>query len=291
MKTPAKINLFLRITGCRPDGYHELDNLFLPLPELADDIEVAWTEGPETSISLHSDTPGVPADSRNLCWRAAESFIQATGRHGRIEMTLHKHIPAAAGLGGGSSDAAAVLRCLNAMTGTPLSAPQLAAVAVRLGADVPFFLHPEPALGRGVGERLVPAAMAARLGVLLMNPGFPVSAAWSYQHWRPTPSDATPDVDGLLKAMAAGDLPAVAAACFNDLEASILDKFPLLQMIRAAFLKCGCLCSHVSGSGPTVFALCRPEQLDACAASMHDAFPDFFLSATLAGRDATQSGR
>lgn len=286
MKAIAKINLFLEITGCRPDGYHELNNVFLPLPFLYDEVEVERRESSADEITMATEHPDIPADQRNLCWKAAELFQQKLGRPARIGITLRKHIPVAAGLGGGSSDAAAVLLELNRQAGSPFSRAELAAMAVSLGADVPFFLNPVPSLGRGVGELLEPLEMNCPLGVLLLNPGFPVSAAWAYKNWQQTPAGARSSLAEMQDAMAGTDGRNLANACFNDLEKAIFAKFPLLEIFREHFLKCGCFCCHVSGSGPTLFALCAPEQLAACAETMKQAFPSFFqASAVVSARD------
>ncbi len=251
---PAKVNLFLDVRGRRADGYHEIESVFVPLPSLADRIDIALDRG--DGIRLSCAHPDVPDDESNLCWKAADAFACAAQIRPCWTLTLTKSIPVAAGLGGGSSDAAAVLRTLNQVHDHPLSARELHAIARRLGADVPFFLDPCPCRAGGIGEELQPVACAGSLSLVLVNPGFPVSAAWAYRAWDgqdvPAPASAS---DALLDGLVAGDVTEVAGACYNALEHALLRKFPVLEMIAEFLVANGCACAHVSGSGPTVFGI------------------------------------
>jgi 4-diphosphocytidyl-2-C-methyl-D-erythritol kinase len=250
----AKINLYLDVVGRRRDGYHEIATVFMPLVAPADAITlIVGTPGELTVTCAH---PGVPEGPENLCWKAAAAFAQEAGLEPAWRLAIEKRIPVAAGLGGGSSDAAAVLLALDRQYPGAVPAGRLAGLAARLGADVPFFLRPAPALGRGIGELLTPVACGRRLELVLANPGFPVSAAWAYAHRGRVPVPAAPSLEDLLGALAGGDPAAVARLTYNALEYAVLDKFPLVRLLREALLAQGCLGAHVSGSGPTVYGIC-----------------------------------
>jgi 4-diphosphocytidyl-2-C-methyl-D-erythritol kinase len=262
----AKINLYLDVLGQRPDGYHEIATVFLPLTAPADVITLA--AGPPGELRVTCDHPGVPEGAENLCWKAAAAFAQEARIEPAWRLAIEKHIPVAAGLGGGSSDAAAVLLALDRQYPGALPCGRLAEVAARLGADVPFFLKPEPALGRGTGGVLTPVVCGSRLELVLANPGFPVSAAWAYGHRGRVPVPAAPSLEGMLTALADGTTAAVAALTYNALEYAVLDKFPIVRLLRDALLAQGCLCAHVSGSGPTVYGLCQAGAGAAIAAQL-----------------------
>jgi 4-diphosphocytidyl-2-C-methyl-D-erythritol kinase len=262
----AKINLYLDVVGRRRDGYHEIATVFMPLAAPADMITLE--AGSPGELRVTCGHPGVPDGPENLCWKAAVAFAQEVGLEPAWRLVLEKRIPVAAGLGGGSSDAAAVLLALKRRYPGAVSSARLACLAARLGADVPFFLHPEPALGRGIGEVLTPVACGQRLGVVLVNPRFPVSAAWAYAHRGRVPVPAAPPLEEMLAALAGASVVAVAALTYNALEYAVLDKFPLVRLLRDALLAQGCLCAHVSGSGPTVYGLCQEGVGPAIAARL-----------------------
>ncbi len=177
LDAPAKVNLFLQVTGKRPDGYHELLSLMCPVA-IMDRIGLALDgEG----ITIGCSDPGIPCDSRNLAHRAARRFFDAMGRKPAVSISIEKRIPAGAGLGGGSSDAAAVLRGLNELFGYPLDLPALMEMGLKLGADVPFFMLGQPAVARGIGEHLTPYEGLPPLWFLVIFPGVLVSTAQVYQ--------------------------------------------------------------------------------------------------------------
>ncbi len=251
----AKINLYLDVLARRGDGYHEIATVFMPLAAPTDVITLAAGSAGELSVACAH--PGVPGGPENLCWKAATAFAQEARLEPAWRLDLGKHIPVAAGLGGGSSDAAAVLLALDRQYPAAVAPARLAALAARLGADVPFFLNPQPALGRGIGEILTPVACGRPLEVVLVNPGFPVPAAWAYAQRGRVPVPAAPPLQEMLTALAGGEPAAVAALTYNALEYAVLDKFPLVRLLRDELLAQGCLCAHVSGSGPTVYGLCQ----------------------------------
>ena len=274
---PAKVNLFLKVVARRPDGYHDLENVFLPLPDLHDTLSLEPLPDDGSLTRLVADGPyDVPTDASNLCLKAVEAFARATGLTPRIRLQLTKRIPVAAGLGGGSSDAAATLLLLNRHCRTGLTDSQLEAIAATLGADVPFFIRPHLALGTGRGDRLAPIdAAPAPLTLLLLTPAFPVPVAWSFAHRLPPPADA-PELPALLDALRHPTSPeTLAALCRNDLEHALFHKFPLLDLMRQRLLDAGALTVHVSGSGPSLFAIVPDDDAERIRQTLTDAFPSF----------------
>jgi len=241
---PAKVNLYLKVLGRRPDGYHELVTVMQPLA-LADELVIA----PGSGLSVACGHPQVPAGPHNLVWRAAHQFGLATGQEPQVHIRLVKHIPVAAGLGGGSSDAAGTLLALNARAGQPLAPPTLRNLAAELGADVPFFLGRGPAVGRGIGTELSPLDLPPYWYVLL-NPGLPLSTAWVYGN---LDLNALAWSGALLLATWDGERPGAWVA--NDLETVTLSHYPELRRLLAALAQAGALAQGMSGSGPTLFGL------------------------------------
>lgn len=267
-KAPAKVNLQLKVTARRSDGYHELQVSFLPLWELCDVIELEFRPG---RLRVHCPGTDLPEHGDNLCGKAAYAYHLAAKVPPEWVFTVRKHIPVAAGLGGGSSDAAAVLRMLNRHY-RALTEKELSGLAAGLGADVPFFLDPRPSSATGIGEKLLPFDFRLpELPLLLVNPGFPVSAAWAYRNL--DPARIGPGVP-----FRGGTPEEIAAQMRNDLEPAVLEKFPLLRLIRRTMLEQGAAAALMSGSGPTIFALCRDAaHLD----RMHRRFQAEFSSCRL----------
>jgi 4-diphosphocytidyl-2-C-methyl-D-erythritol kinase len=255
---PAKINLYLKVLGRRPDGYHELESVMQKLV-LADQLTLhRLAEG----IALDCSDPALPIGEENLVWRAARLFLDYTGVTGGVRIRLDKLIPVAAGLGGGSSDAAAVLLAMNRLFGAGLSEDQLADLGLRLGADVPFFVRAAPAaLARGIGERLTPVTGLTSGQLLLVNPGFAVSTRWVYENLALT-SGGNPYIlapeSGALTNGSSGpeslDFHVAPSLCFvNDLETVTIGRHPVIGAIKQALLDFGARVALMSGSGPTVF--------------------------------------
>ncbi len=251
LETPGKLNLFLEIKGIRPDSYHEIETLFYPVRRVNDTITIIPEDAPGIRISC--DAQGVPEDESNLCWKAADRYCRSAGIVPSFSITLKKGIPVAAGMGGGSSDAAAVLRLLQKHFHA-LDDSTLLEIAVKTGADVPFFLNPVPSAGRGIGEILTPLdGIPEQLPILIAAPLFPISAPWAYRHRnRPAASADTRALEPLTDALRKADFPRAASLLRNDLEYAVLEKFPLLEILKRTFstLRCRVL---VSGSGPTLF--------------------------------------
>ncbi len=256
MKTCAKINLFLKVLGTRTDGYHELETVFLPISGLCDDVTVTPSENAGLSISCNK--PELETDN-NLCLKAARAFCSRTGLPQAFHVDLVKRIPVAAGLGGGSSDAAATLLQLNGFLQKPLPHDDLAKLAASIGADVPFFLDPTPAAATGIGDILSPIAVSANLDVMVVSPGIPIPVKWAYDHCVPQPAVTLGE---FRQACASASAEEIAKLCHNDLEYAIFEKFPLIAMMREHLLAKGALTVHVSGSGSSLFALLPHDRHD-----------------------------
>ena len=257
LSAPAKINLGLAVRERRADGFHNISTVFLKI-SLADEITIAEDR---TGIAVTCDHPAVPDDSRNLVYRAAESLQRlSAGRGARI--TLRKSIPVAAGLGGGSSDAAATLSGLNSLWNLQVGAAELAHHAAAIGADVPFFLLPEAAaLARGRGDELEPVDCPATLSLVLVKPSLNISTAWAYRQLPPALTDNAHATTILLRHLEASDIEGLGKTCFNDFEPVMLARFPVLRTIKRALTQPGVYGVSMSGSGPTMYAVCRSHDV------------------------------
>ncbi len=269
LRAPAKINLGLRITGRRSDGYHEIESLFLPL-DLADEIELSVESDVSAAVTLRVEGPAEalgPADA-NLAARAARGFLGAAGLRAAIHLVLRKRIPVGAGLGGGSSDAGTVLRALAARWPGALAAPRLSALALELGADVPFFLDPRPARVSGIGERIEPLGAFSPLWLLLATPRQRLSTAAVFADYARGAGALTPERPGrtmlALPAFRAREGPhridALAPPLLeellrNDLEPAATRLCPEIGGLRERMRKAGARAVGMSGSGPTVFGI------------------------------------
>lgn len=251
LSAAAKVNLALEVLRRRPDGYHEIATVMQTV-DLSDRLILEDADG----LEVRTSAPGVPTDERNLAYRAAAALRDAAGVERGARITLDKRIPVAAGLGGGSTDAAAVLVGLNRLWGLRWPAAGLEELAVGLGMDVPFFLRGGAALATGRGERLAPLGGAA-LGLVLVNPRFAVSTADMYG--RVTPSMYS---DGRRAREAAAALETrragrVAVSLYNGLEVAARAAYPQIGQMQAALVAAGALGAAMSGSGPTVFGVAR----------------------------------
>jgi 4-diphosphocytidyl-2-C-methyl-D-erythritol kinase len=246
--SPAKVNLFLYVLGRRPDGYHDLVSLMCRVG-LYDEIILNPTSA---EICLTCSDPALPVDDGNLALRAARCFFEALGRSGGVAIHLTKRIPVAAGLGGGSSNAASVLLGLNHLYGAPLSLDRLMAIGGSLGADVPFFLFQSPALASGIGDRLEAFAGIPPLAALVVSPPFTVSTRMVYQNLnlRLTNCQKRPTRAHLKQSAFTPDL-----HLHNDLEAVTLAWHPELVAIKNLLTGHGARGALMSGSGPSVFGL------------------------------------
>ena len=262
--SPAKLNLFLAVTGRRPDGFHDLVSVVAPLDfgdQLVAEAGGRRQEAGGNRFSLSCDHPDVPTDDSNLVLKAAAAFVAATGWKGGIDFKLTKRIPPGAGLGGGSSNAVAALRALNQLTGGRIDETQLATVAATLGSDCALFLANTPVVMRGRGERIesLPAAATARLRgrrVLLFKPAFGVSTPWAYQRMITRGADYLPadQADEQLAAWVCGNAPAEELHG-NNMEPAVFEKFPALPVLREKLFREFGVHVRMSGSGSACYAL------------------------------------
>lgn len=268
LAAPAKLNLGLRVVGRRPDGYHELESVFVPL-ELADAVEVEVAEGEGVRLTLaRGEAPGaetVPEGEENLASRAARQYLERAACRMAVHIRLDKRIPAGAGLGGGSSDAGAVLRALAELLPRRLPSAELEALALGLGADVPYFLDPRPAWVEGIGERRTALAGWPACGVLLVHPGQALATAEVFRaHAQAsgalTPRRAGPTISRLRSlrgASATQLLDALGGEGWlrNDLEPSAVGRMPAVAELREEVEALGARAAGMSGSGPVVYGL------------------------------------
>jgi 4-diphosphocytidyl-2-C-methyl-D-erythritol kinase len=250
----AKVNLALEVLEKRPDGYHELETV-LQAVDLFDHLRLDKA----SEISLRVVNRSVPQDSTNLAWRAARLIQETLGIEQGVRITLRKRIPVAAGLGGGSSDAAAVLWGLNQLWGLGKDDEFLRRLAVQLGMDVPFFLGGGTQLATGRGEVLTPLKPAGALTLVLVNPNFPLSTREVYSMVPGRLLDDGSRVRALVAALETGIPERVAEKLYNALEAVVEPRYPVIREIKRALLEAGALGAVLSGSGPTVVGVARSE--------------------------------
>ncbi|HUI67062.1 MAG TPA: 4-(cytidine 5'-diphospho)-2-C-methyl-D-erythritol kinase [Nitrospirota bacterium] len=256
IRTPAKINLCLSVLGKRQDGYHEVEML-LQMVGLYDEVKVAQGDW---GITVRCDNSAVPSDEGNIAWKAAAEMLKLTERKTGLSIEIRKAIPVAAGLGGGSGDAAAVLVAANRLLGSRLNSERLAEVGAGLGMDVPFFFYGPTALARGRGEVLTTLTPLPKFWVLLVNPGFETSTAWVYKNLN---LRLTKKVD--CNKIARLAVRSIAESLHNDLETVTATMHPVINRIKGALLARGAMGACMSGSGPTVFGIFETEE--ACRAA------------------------
>ena len=246
---PAKVNLSLRVLDRRPDGFHDLRSLMVPVSVFD---ELFFVHKEEGDLEFFCNVPGVPEDESNLVVRAVRLFCGAVGILPQLSVTLHKAIPHGAGLGGGSSDAATTLLALDALYQTGLSREVLADLAAELGSDVPFFIYQSAAWIGGRGERVEPVTGLPSLPLLLLKPGFGVPTPWAFQHWK----DAV-EIPGV----AYGEQEHEGLVFVNDLERPVFQKYLFLADLKRWLLGRPEVCAALmSGSGSTVFAVLRDRE-------------------------------
>lgn len=287
----AKINLVLDITERRADGYHVVRMVMQTLA-LGDEIALSVRLSDATRISLSCSDPELPCDERNLAFRAAQLLTdicpdKLNGQE--ISIVIDKRIPVAAGLAGGSSDAAAVLAGLNELCELGLSREELMDLGLKLGADVPFCILQGTALAEGVGEKLTSLPSLTGIPVLLVKPDISVSTQWAYESWDELDDPYHPDIDALAEAVrtaAEGDDPQTAARRIaphlgNTFEKLVFAEQPVVRQIKEDLLSLGAAGALMSGSGPTVFAIFTDqESMAAAAREMRSRYPAAFICET-----------
>lgn len=255
-KSPCKVNLLLNILGKRPDNFHEVETMMHPV-KVCDELRFERTG---SGVQLTCNEPSLPTDSGNLVHRAAASFLQGAKISGGIKIHLEKKLPLAAGLGGGSGNAATTLLALNELFGSPLKFDDLNKIAATLGSDVPFFLQHKPALATGRGEKIQPLDFFPALRgafILLAHPGFGISTVWAYQQLANFPgalNGRRGRAEKLISLLQTSGLKSAGAEFYNSLEAPALRKYPLLVLFQEFFRANGAV-TLMSGSGSTTFAL------------------------------------
>ncbi|HEX6436777.1 MAG TPA: 4-(cytidine 5'-diphospho)-2-C-methyl-D-erythritol kinase [Candidatus Binatia bacterium] len=254
IRAPAKINLGLRVVGKRADGYHLLDTIMVPV-SLYDEIHLTKMgegRGSSSTLTVTCDNPTLPTDEGNIVFRAAHLIIKEKLIREPVAIHIKKRIPIGAGLGGGSSDAAATLMAMNSLFRLNYSPRQLKKRAYRLGADVPFFIDRRPARARGIGERLTPIKSLAWKWAVIVYPGFPVATSWVYRNLEPK----------LTKAMANTSIISPLRKSFdqqrllvNDLESVTVARYPRIRFLKEKLIAEGAAGALMSGSGSAVFGL------------------------------------
>ena len=258
---PAKVNLSLKILGRRNDGYHLLDTRMQKLA-LFDTLTLMRVE---RGIALQCPGGQLPEDEDNLVYKAAKLFLAWVAEHrgvlSGVALTLNKNIPVAAGLGGGSSDAAATLLGLNELLGAACPEEELLRQGLSLGADVPFFIQQAQAVqAQGIGEEMVPVASLDDCWILLVNPGFSVSTRWVYQNFALTENDESVTLQNSRNAVGGENDTDLSLLLVNDLERVTLQKYPELKRIKDEMLALGAAGALMSGSGPTLFGIYKDQQ-------------------------------
>lgn len=278
-KAYAKLNLTLDILRRRDDGYHDLQMVMQSI-DLADDLEITPAQG---TGSMSTTLSYLPSDGRNLAQIAAQAFREATGSALQVDIAIRKRIPVCAGMAGGSSDAAAVLRAMDALAGTGLTPGRLAEIGQNVGSDVPYCVLGGTALAEGRGEMLTPLAPLPRCWVVACKPDFPISTPELFAQADRVKLRRRPDTAGLVAALEAGDLGGVARRMYNVFE----DVLPARLYTRVAEIKndliqCGALGANMSGSGPTAFGLFdRLEAAQEARSCLTQRYRDTFLCETV----------
>ena len=279
MKANAKINLTLDILGNREDGFHEV-SMVMQSVNLHDTIEL---EKIESGIELEIDIPNLKADSSNLAWRAAELLINECHVKGGVSIKLKKVIPMAAGLAGGSADAAAVLRGMNELYGLGLTTEKLCEYGARLGSDIPFCIMGGTMLATGRGEVLEKLSPMPKTFVVLAKPPVDVSTAWAYGEYDSVGVEEHPDNKLFCQELEKGDVKAISGLLCNVLESVTIKRYEVISRLKDVMLQQGALASMMSGSGPTVFGITTSKTVaENIAAAVRKAVPEaaVFISET-----------
>ena len=269
----AKINLYLDVVGKRPDAYHEIETVFHSIG-LHDDVIIR--KRVEGGIGVHCDDSQAPSDERNLAYRAAQLLTDQMPHIRGVEITIQKRIPVAAGLGGGSADAAAVLWGMNRLFKLNLTQTDLMCLGAELGADVPFCLLGGAAIGRGIGEILTPLSSLDQAWLVLANPGFGIPTAWVYKNLNFALTKPSKRVKISVCHLQNGDLPGLSAQLYNRLETPVFSRYPALARLKMKLAEYpGSYGALMTGSGATVFALMKSQSEASFAVSSFENEVDF----------------
>ncbi len=247
---PAKINIGLRVIRKRPDGYHDIETIFYPI-HLADEVEISIAARHEFYSNIHLD------QEANLCLRALNLFCERTGVNAEVKIKVHKNIPIGAGLGGASSDAAAVLTGLQQLYNHPLSKIELFEIASLLGADVPFFLYGKPSYATRKGDILEPIDFSISLPILLATPNISVSTPYAYSLVKPI-ENREESLKKIITTLS-NNYRMYTSAIVNDFEDVVFPKFPILKKLKEAFYQNGALFALMTGSGSSIYGIFEHE--------------------------------
>ncbi|MET0514386.1 MAG: 4-(cytidine 5'-diphospho)-2-C-methyl-D-erythritol kinase [Nitrospiraceae bacterium] len=258
---PAKINLVLRVLDRRSDGFHAIWSLMQTV-ELCDDLHIAIHPATPPVVELRCDDMTLPADQTNLVYRAAALVLERTRRQVRVVIDLQKRIPMGAGLGGGSSDAAATILGLNYLLDMKWTRPTMEEIGQLLGSDVPFFFAAPTAVATGRGERVVPVELPATRWIVLVNPGFPVDTGWAYRQLSSSRTEVRPISEALrgLEQKTVLTWDEIVRLAENDFEAPVFSAHAILAEIKARLISGGAESALLSGSGATVFGLFADQE-------------------------------
>lgn len=272
----AKLNLTLDILGKREDGYHDLKSVMQTV-SLCDDIEIDVGTGKPWCLSCGKD--GIPCDERNLAWKAAKVYCEAVGKDPNgLAIRITKRIPSQAGMGGGSADAAAVLRALNAQDGYPLSLDALADLGARVGSDVPFCVVGGTCMCEGRGEKLRKLPDMPQCSIVVCKPGFPVSTPELFRQIDHEQITRRPDQTAMEAALTAGDLEQVARYVFNVFDPVVAKDHPELDHIKSVCQHNGALTVQMTGSGSAVFAVVNSRELaEEISNKLKDTYSEVFI--------------
>ena len=271
LQAPAKVNYRLDVLRRRADGYHDL-RMVMQRIDLSDLIDITVTDSPGISVTCGKD--GVPDGPGNIAWRAADLLLQASGRKAGVAVDITKRIPVAAGLGGGSSDGAAVLMGLNELLGLGFTDRRLMEIGVKLGADVPFFIFKKTALAEGIGEVLSALEQVPPAWLVVINPNIHVSTAWVYQNLQLTTTRNENIISRFYESITD-----ICASLSNDLESVTIRRYPVIAQIKEQLCSAGACGALMSGSGPTVFGVFQDEAAARKAAAELDRGRDWFVAA------------
>lgn len=265
LKAHAKINIALDVLYKRNDGYHEIRMVIQSLA-LHDLVNIKESDA---NIKIHCNDSTIPDGSGNIAYKAAKLVLDRFNIGKGVEIKIEKHIPIAAGLAGGSADAAAVLKGMNRLFSLGLGEKELMELGSRIGADVPFCIMEGTALAEGIGEKITPMPPLPELGVLLVNPGIRVSTEWVYRRLELEKAGQRPDISAVIRSIEEGSIASMARGMGNVLESVTAKEYAVIEKIKQELVKAGASASLMSGSGPTVFGLFEDtEKIESIATAL-----------------------
>lgn len=256
VKAQAKINLTLDVLNKREDGYHNV-KMIMHTIELCDFLSLQKTQG---DINVKTNLVYLPTDSRNIAYKAAKAFFEHCGINNGVNINIEKHIPVSAGLAGGSTNAAAVLKGLNIMYDNPLQQTELLQIGKGLGADVPYCILGGTMLAEGIGDILTPLSPLPKAHIVLAKPSFSVSTASVYAKIDTEKINYHPDTEGMILSLKKGSLLDVSVRMYNVMEQITSRRRPIIKRIKSIMIENGALGAVMSGSGPTVFGIFNAKQ-------------------------------